>query len=81
MVSVLGKAAVMSLHGVPAGVTLAKDRNQRKDEASLRAGSLLQGIKGAAEITVNTTKEEKHMLNFQTYLNTPSLRVYDNPNV
>ena len=64
MVSVFGKAVVMSLHGVQAGVTLAKVRNQRKDEASLTAEKWQQ------KKIVNTTIEEKHMLNFQTYLNT-----------
>lgn len=64
MVSILGKAVVMSLHGVQAGVTLAKVRNQHKDEASLRAEKRQQ------KKIVNTTIEEIHMLNFQTYLNT-----------
>ena len=64
MVSILGKAVVMSLHGVQAGVTLAKVRNQRKDEASLRAEKQQQ------KKIVNTTIEEIHMLDFQTYLNT-----------
>ena len=64
MVSILGKAVVMSLHGVQAGVTLAKVRNQRKDEASLRAEKRQQ------KKIVNTTIEEIHMLDFQTYLNT-----------
>ena len=54
----------MSLHGVQAGVTLAKVRNQRKDEASLRAEKRQQ------KKIVNTTIEEIHMLDFQTYLNT-----------
>lgn len=49
-------AGVKSLHGVQAGVTLANVRNQSKDEASLRAESLIQGIKGSAEKNRNHNK-------------------------